>query len=520
MLTDTTPAPASAASAHSQPAWRSLVLLTALTLLGLGLRLLRLDYVGYWHDEVISIFAARPPVWEIYRSITANDTHPPLYHILLHYWGRLFGYDLLAARLLSVTLSTLCIPAVWLLGRALADGRTGLLAAALMALSPFQVFHGQQARMYPLLTLVTLLTAVSVWEAWRRGGAGRWALTGLALTAGLYTHVYFWFSALGLALWAMYVSVREGGAARGAWAGFIGAYLAAGALVAPFLPTLLGLTGSVIGHFWIPSNTPLDWMVGLAALLTNVRELYGRVPVTVQMLMFLVAASAIGLATLTGLRASGPGSSGWRAWGLLLFAVFTPCVVATVLSLTVRPILLDRSLIGVSGPLFVLLAWAASDYWRPPVRKVAVPMVMGCMLIGLSLTYPVAPRPHSLQPAVDLIFTERRPGEAVILLDWPSFDLTALRYPDATDVYVACTEEAIAGWQRRMTFMRWHTPHQVGPPEAYATKYRRIWVMGTLYTYPEIWDRVISWLDDHGRVVDQRKVGDDPGRILVYELTS
>lgn len=242
--------------------WRSLVLLTALTLLGLGLRLFRLDYVGYWHDEVISIFAARPPVWEIYRSITANDTHPPLYHILLHYWGRLFGYDLLAARLLSVTLSTLCIPAVWLLGRALADGRTGLLAAALMALSPFQVFHGQQARMYPLLTLVTLLTAVSVWEAWRRGGAGRWALTGLALTAGLYTHVYFWFSALGLALWAMYVSVREG-SGEGAWAGFIGAYLAAGALVAPFLPTLLGLTGSVIGHFWIPSTPPrLDGRTG------------------------------------------------------------------------------------------------------------------------------------------------------------------------------------------------------------------------------------------------------------------
>lgn len=86
-------------------------------------------------------------------------------------------------------------------------------------------------------------------------------------------------------------------------------------------------------------------------------------------------------------------------------------MVATVLSLTVRPILLDRSLIGVSGPLFVLLAWAAVRTWAHPLTRIVAVATVTSMLIGLVLTYPAAPRPHSLQPVVDRIFAERQPGK-------------------------------------------------------------------------------------------------------------
>lgn len=520
MLTDTHSAPAVPALSRLRPAWRSLALLAGLTVLGLGLRLFRLDYAGYWHDEVISIFAARASAGEIYRSITASDTHPPLYHILLHFWGRLFGYDLIAARLFSVVLSTLCIPFTWLLGRALAGPGAGLLAAALMALAPFQIFHGQQARMYPLLTLVTLLALLSFWHAWERGAVWRWALFALATAAGFYTHVYFSFSALGLGLWAIYVSARQRRIDRRAWTGLILATFAAVLLFVPFLPAMLTLTGGVVSNFWIRANTPLDWLFALVAILNNATALDGRAPYWVLLCLYAAAAGALALAASIGLRGCRRADPAWRGWSLLLFAILTPCLTATLLSLTVRPILLDRSLIGVSGPLFVLLGWAAVHTWARPLTRITAVATLTSVLVGLALTYPVTPRPHSLQPLIETIFRERQPGDAVILLDWQSFDLTALLYPEAPDVYVGSSEADIAYWQRRMAFMGWHTPDQIGPPAAYAGRYRRVWVLGTLYTYPETWNAVTSWLDDHGRVVEEREMAaGEGGWLLVYGMT-
>ncbi|NNJ10629.1 hypothetical protein EKD04_009835 [Chloroflexales bacterium ZM16-3] len=188
--------------------WKQAGIVAIIMLVGLALRLFHLDFAGYWHDEIISTFLARVPAVEIFRSITDSDTHPPLYHILLHFWGALFSYDLIPLRLFSVLTSLLCIPLSYWLGRAVDGPAVGIATAALMALAPFQIFHSQQARMYPLLTLVVLLMLLSFLGAWRQGGAARWALFGLVAAAGFYTHVYFAFSLLALDLWALAESAR------------------------------------------------------------------------------------------------------------------------------------------------------------------------------------------------------------------------------------------------------------------------------------------------------------------------
>lgn len=487
------------------------LLVAALMLIGLGLRLWRIDYIGYWHDEVISTFLARVPASEIFQSVTASDSHPPLYHILLHFWGMAFSYDLIPLRIFSVLTGLLCIPATYLLGRMVASPAVGLAAAALMATAPFQIFHSQQARMYPLLTLLVLLMLLTFLSAWQRGG-WRWALFSLIATAGFYTHVYFAFSLFAVDLWALFESARERRIDRRRWTGLILAQLGAVALFSPFLLTMLQLTSGVIASFWIPRASILDWLFGLVALLTN-----GEIPpdnstLPYLLMSFLPAAAALVAVALVGLRHRAE----WPAWDLLLFAVLIPCLVATLISLAVRPILLSRSLIGLSGPLFVLIAWAIVTAWRSLlIRAVAAGLIIG-IAIGLAGVYPARPRPHTLDPALAYIFAEREAGDALIVLDWQGFDLTALRHPDAADIYVGAPPEQIGYWQRRMRLMRWPALDQVGPAAAYAGRYRRIWVLHTFYTYPVNWEAVEPWLEQRGHLIERRDIGD--AQVLLYEI--
>jgi hypothetical protein len=54
-------------------------LLLLLTLLGLGLRLYRLDAQSLWYDEGFSVYLARMGLGEI-TARTAADNQPPLYY--------------------------------------------------------------------------------------------------------------------------------------------------------------------------------------------------------------------------------------------------------------------------------------------------------------------------------------------------------------------------------------------------------------------------------------------------------
>jgi len=245
-----------------------LLMLSLLSLLGLGLRLYKLTYRDYWDDEVISTFAARPPLNEILYSVMANDVHPPLYHMLLHIWMGGFGESLLAIRVFSVLLSTACVPLMYVLGRSLTSRSVALVAAALLAIAPFQVYHGQQARMYPLLTLLVLVATLTFVQAWRKGGRLRWLVFGLCVTAGFYTHVYFPFSLLALNLWALYDTWRQRRIYVRQWIGIIGAQLFGVVLFLPFLVEMFNTTSRIVNEgFWVKAGTGyLDWMFVLISL--------------------------------------------------------------------------------------------------------------------------------------------------------------------------------------------------------------------------------------------------------------
>ena len=177
-----------------------------LTLLAAFLRFYLIGNKTVWLDEAFSIWLARHPLWEMWGWLVRIDQHPPLYYTLLHGWIGLFGDLQGPVRGLSALCSTLAVPVFYMAVRRLIDQPTALIAAFILAISPFHIRFAQEARMYGLLTLAVAGALYCVAVILQERDARRRVWWGLAIcqAAVMLTHntaaVYFPL-ALNLALW-------------------------------------------------------------------------------------------------------------------------------------------------------------------------------------------------------------------------------------------------------------------------------------------------------------------------------
>jgi hypothetical protein len=148
-------------------------LVVVITLMGGFLRVFALSAKGLWLDEAFSVWLANHTVLDMLQWTVKIDQHPPRYYLLLHGWTALKGDTPYYARLPSALSGTATIPVIYLIGKRMSGVATGLAAATFFALSPFNIYYAQEARMYTLLAfnaavamyaLVKLLTdSRAVW---------------------------------------------------------------------------------------------------------------------------------------------------------------------------------------------------------------------------------------------------------------------------------------------------------------------------------------------------------------------
>lgn len=127
------------------------------------------------------------------------DVHPPLYFQILYVWTRLFGTGERAVRSLSGLFYLLSVFALYGLGRELYGTKTALLSAAIYLTSPLAILSAQFARMYSLLSLLSIL---STWlyiqfSVKPRDSNLRFALYILVNVLGTFTHIAFFFLLFG-----------------------------------------------------------------------------------------------------------------------------------------------------------------------------------------------------------------------------------------------------------------------------------------------------------------------------------
>jgi len=205
---------AAASLARSLTASRVCIGLIGILLLSAVLRLWGLGGRGLWFDEAYSIFVAEQPLTEIPRLLSQFDTHPPLYYALLHFWIALFGSGETTVRIPTALAGIGVVVVTFQLGRRLGGDRLGLMAAALVALSPFQLEASREARMYPLLALFTMGASDALWRAVEEGERRHWIAYVILMTLALYTHH---FAFLILLVQGMFVLISVGHAERRAW---------------------------------------------------------------------------------------------------------------------------------------------------------------------------------------------------------------------------------------------------------------------------------------------------------------
>jgi uncharacterized membrane protein len=144
--------------------------LSAIIALGIGLRLwspgMRSDL---WFDEVYSYGIAQQSVRQMMQSLLlGGDAHPPLYILLLHFWLKLGDSDA-NAKLLSLLFGIIAIPVLYLLSKGIADQKTGVLSALVLASSQTAITYSVEARCYSLLMFLSVLSIHLLLSAFRDG---------------------------------------------------------------------------------------------------------------------------------------------------------------------------------------------------------------------------------------------------------------------------------------------------------------------------------------------------------------
>ena len=211
-------------------------------LLGIGFRGINVGQKAYWVDEVhtavriagytksditterfnnqvysvtdlkaYQVPSADPGLGDVLNTLAQHPEHPPLYYLLARWWMQAamalgFSPSVTVTRSLSIFFSLLALPCVvGLCLELFRSKQTALIALTIFALSPLHILYGQEAREYSLWTLMTLLSCWTFLRAIRQPSLKRWALYGLTLTIGWYSHLLFTTVAIAHTLYAFLI---------------------------------------------------------------------------------------------------------------------------------------------------------------------------------------------------------------------------------------------------------------------------------------------------------------------------
>ena len=168
--------------------WPSLAVLGTMAL-GAILRAIPLMQRDFCYDEAFTGVTVRQ-TWGQMMSIIVHDVHPPLYYLLLKLWTLVATSSPLAIRSFSVILSVATIGLVYVALRQWCPKSPlpAILGSLVMAINPFFINYGQEARMYALFAFLLALTTIVLTKSWAKPSLKLNLLYGFLLLALMLTH--------------------------------------------------------------------------------------------------------------------------------------------------------------------------------------------------------------------------------------------------------------------------------------------------------------------------------------------
>ena len=216
--------------------------LIAIVLVGIILRCTNVDIRSYWGDEVYTSLRVAGYGYEeveqelikkstvtaadliIYKQtspergldktvqglIIEEPQHTPIYYLLTHIWTawfQAFGNPVVIMRSFSVFISLFSLPCLyWLCLELFRERYVGLIAVAMVSVSPFHLVYAQDARPSALWSFGLLISSTLLLRSLRLNTKRSWVLYAVSIVFNLYT---FLFSVFFLVGHGIYVAIMQ-----------------------------------------------------------------------------------------------------------------------------------------------------------------------------------------------------------------------------------------------------------------------------------------------------------------------
>jgi mannosyltransferase len=351
-----------------------LALLLFILIVASILRFHDLDRTSLWYDEAVSWTQSNGSFLNLLSSVAA-DNYPPLHNIILWASMPIIGDSETALRLPSALLGVASVWLMYLIGKRLGGVTAGLLAAALLAVSPFHIWYSTEARMYALLAAGGLAFLLCVLKVLRKPSRSWLLALSLSGALFLYSHIYalLSFAAVGF---TCVIFVLQDKMMKGRFRNSraLAACLAMAVSTAAFLPWLVILANRARSvaedGFWI-AYPDYQFLKNIAFSVSG----------SLVLIWLLLALAVYGLFHgLFSSPSSASGTSRANRRALLVCLAYTagPPLLAYLYSILVQPILFDRYLIA-AWPGLLLLAAVGAQMLLPKLAPIA--------LVGLALFF-------------------------------------------------------------------------------------------------------------------------------------
>ena len=476
---------------------RSSNILAGILVLGTGLRFAWLGENSLWFDEAWGVWLASHPWSELLTLIRTVDAQPPLYYVLMKAWIAVAGTSETALRIPSACFSAVTVGLAYGLIRKVSSHAVSLLSAFLVAVSPFAVMAGQDARMYALLGMLAVASTLALVVSVEKGGRLRWTAYVALVALMAYTHYFAAFILIAHGVWIAGWERRH----LGTWLLSMGA---AALFYAPWIPSLWDQTFHGNGWPWYRRDTFFVDTSDLLGLLSFGGSLFG-------MGSYFF-----------------PGTLGLAGQGLLLL----PFLMIGVRGLVVlahdprRLALVTLPFVAVAGGVAVLAMARVVAYprWfsflvpfyavciaqgivgiagRSGRRRLMTATILTagllCFSVPVLLRYYRDPqfRPYPWRSAASLVKTQVRPGDFLLYVNFGAEVAFSYYFHEPHPSLVLFPVESGGGSDRSHAF-------STATLKQLAERYPRVWLIATPPFTEEMQRRLVPALAGAFRVVGAR----------------
>jgi len=323
-----------------------------------------------WRDEAFSSLLSQKNIGEM-LSLTAKDSNPPLYYLLLHYWMKFFGNSEIALR--SVSLIFFCLGAyvffLFLRNIFNHSSRRSAIYLSLFVVNPVLHYYAFEARMYTMFGFFALASYYFFLKK-------NYKFYSIFIFLGLLTHYFMIFVLLSQILYLYSVRKKTNNNKT-----YLRSLSISCLLFLPWILFVLISKPSVNNSFWI-TKPKIETLIQLPGIIFTGYEpgfqLQYSILTLISILLTIILYS-VSLRTLKLKKSLHDNKSKNLILYLFIWSLFIPLIILVVSF--IKPIFLPRYLIFSTMGLLLFFS-----YILPKTHKFTE-IALFTILITISLIY-------------------------------------------------------------------------------------------------------------------------------------